>query len=159
MTSGIDSFGQQPDLTLEHLKRLYSARVIDHILNPRNVGQFERADGFGRATRPCGDTIQFCLRVSQRRITDVKFMTDGCGPAVACGSATTELIKGKSVSEAFEITQDDILEGLDGLPESEVHCSLLAANALRHALLDYLSMQREPWKKAYRKIEPFPVSR
>ena len=82
-------------------------------------------------------------------------MTDGCGTSIASGSTATELIKGKSIAEALEVTQDDILNSLDGLPESEAHCALLAANTLKQALRDYLSLRREPWKKAYRSIEPF----
>jgi nitrogen fixation NifU-like protein len=83
-------------------------------------------------------------------------MTNGCGPTVACGSITTELVKGKTVADALAITEEDILNALEGLPESEVHCATLAADALRQSIRDYLSLQREPWKRDYRKVEPFP---
>ncbi len=103
--------------------------------------------------------MQLSLRVREGRIVDVRFMTDGCGPTIACGSATTGLVKGKTIAEALAITEDDILDALDGLPESEVHCATLAATTLRQAIRDYLSLQREPWKRSYRKIEPFSQSR
>ena len=144
---------------VESMSADFSQTAIDHCLKPRNVGEFEYADGFGRASRVCGDTLQLSLRVREGRIVDVRFMTDGCGPTIACGSATTELVKGKTVAEALAITEDDILDALDGLPESEVHCATLAATTLRQAIRDYLSLQREPWKRNYRKIEPFLQSR
>jgi nitrogen fixation NifU-like protein len=137
----------------------FSQTVIDHDLNPRNVGEFEHADGFGRASRVCGDSLQLSLRVREGRIVDARFVTNGCGPTIACGSATTELVKGKTIADALAITEDDIVDALDGLPESEVHCATLAATTLRQAIRDYLSLQREPWKRRYRKIEPFPQNR
>ena len=137
----------------------YSEKVIAHSLNPRNVGEFECPDGFGRASRSCGDTLQICLQVRDGRVVDARFVTDGCGPTIACGSMATELVKGRTITEALAITGDDILNALDGLPESEVHCAALATNTLRLALSDYISLQREPWKRAYRKIEPFVPGR
>ncbi len=136
------------------LQRLYSGTVIDHLLNPRNVGQFEKPDGWARLTSPCGDRIQICLRVKDDRISDARFMSDGCAATIACASAATEMARGRRVSEALLVTQDDIIERLDGLPESEVHCSVLAASTLRAAAKDYLALRREPWKKPYRRIEP-----
>ena len=133
---------------------VYSEKVVDHALNPRNVGVIQYPDGYGRATIQCGDTLQICLRVKDNIITDAKFVTNGCGPTIACGSITSELIKGKSVSEALEITEEDIIGNLDGLPESEVHCSHLAASTLRQAIRDYLLLKREPWKKNFRIFEP-----
>lgn len=144
---------------MESMSADFSQTAIDHCLNPRNVGEFEYADGFGRASRVCGDTLQLSLRVREGRIVDARFMTNGCGPTIACGSATTGLVKGKTVAEALAVTEDDILDALDGLPESEVHCATLAATTLRQAIRDYLSLQREPWKRSYRKTEPFPQSR
>ena len=139
---------------LEDMRTAYSEKVIDHALNPRNIGEFKDADGFGRMTGPCGDTIQICLKVKDGMIAYATIMIDGCVATIACGSMTTELVKGKTIAEAFRITSDDILNSLDGLPESNTHCALLAANTLKKALEDYLSIQKEPWKKSYRRIEP-----
>ena len=157
MSSEID-FEAVEKSVMEDMRRTYSEKAIDHFLNPRNVGEFEQAEGYAKVTGPCGDTMQICLKVKDDMITEARFMTDGCGASIACGSATTGLVGGKSIKEALEITQDDILDSLDGLPESEVHCSLLAANTLKQAVKDYLSLRREPWKKAYRTIEPFWAS-
>jgi len=140
---------------MDDMRKIYSNRVIDHILNPRNLGEFKDADGFGRVTGPCGDTMQICLKVKNGMVADAALMIDGCATTIACGSMTTELVKGKTVAEALRISQDDILNNLDGLPESNAHCALLAANTLKKALEDYLSLQKEPWKKSYRRIEPF----
>ena len=155
MSSEIDSFGALEKSVMENMRMTYSEKVIDHFLNPRNAGEFDYAEGYAKVTGPCGDTMQICLKVKDDIITEARFMTDGCGASIACGSATTELTIRKSITEALEITQDDILNSLEGLSESEVHCALLAANTLKQAVKDYLSLRREPWKKAYRTIEPF----
>ncbi len=141
---------------MERLSADFSEVALDHSLNPRNVGEYPQPDGCGLASRPCGDTLQFCLRVREGRIVGARFMTNGCGPTVACGSVTTEMVEGKTIADALAITEEDILSALEGLPESEVHCATLAADALRQAVRDYLSLQREPWKRSYRKVEPFP---
>jgi nitrogen fixation NifU-like protein len=137
------------------LASIYSESAVSHILNPRNLGELEKADGFARGIGPCGDTMQFCLKVRSGKIIDVNFVTDGCPATVACGSATTELARGKTVTEALDITRHDTLDVMNGLPEAEAHCSLLAANTLRAARADCLSLQREPWERAYRRTEPF----
>lgn len=137
------------------MRRNYSEKVIDHILNPRNLGEFKDADGFGVGTGLCGDTLQIYLKITDSRVTEAVFMTDSCGATIACGSMTTVLVKGQAVAEAMGITADDILNSLGGLPESNAHCAVLAENTLKEALMDYLSLQREPWKKAYRKIGSF----
>jgi len=140
---------------VENTSADFSQTVIRHSLNPRNMGEFEHPDGCGLVSRPCGDTLQLCLRVREGRIVDARFMTNGCAPTIACGSVTTELVKGKTIAEAMAITEDDILNALEGLPESEVHCATLAAATLRQSLRDCISLQREPWKRRYRRIEPF----
>ena len=150
-----DPFKNIEESIMEDIREAYSEKVIDHALNPRNLGEFKDADGFGRVTGPCGDTIQICLKAKNGTIVDATFMTDGCGATIACGSMTTELVKGRTITEALKITSDDILNSLDGLPESNIHCALLAANTLKKALEDYLSLQKEPWKRVYRRIEPF----
>ncbi len=110
--------------------------MVDHLLSPRNLGEFRAADGLGRASLPCGDSMQICLRVSHDRILEARFVTDGCGPVIACGSMTTDMVKGKTINEAMALSEDDIMIGLDGLPDSETHCTTLAVGALKQALVD-----------------------
>ena len=146
---------KQPTNTpVDQLRGTLSKKVIDHFTNPRNVGELRAADGLGRASISCGDSMQICLRVGNDRILEARFITDGCGPVIACGSMATELVKGKTVSEAMSLSEDDIKAGLDGLPDSETHCATLAVNALKQALTDCLALRREPWKRTYRQIEP-----
>jgi len=103
--------------------------------------------------------MQIGLRVGNERIIEAKFMTDGCGPVIACGSMATELVKGRTIGEAMALSEDDIMTGLDGLPDSETHCAMLAVNALKQALTDYLALRREPWKKTYRQVGPFTLGK
>ena len=134
-------------------RKIYSETVIDHAMNPRNLGTMQNFDGFARITGPCGDTMEVWLKVKGNTITDIYFMTDGCGTSLASGSMMTELAKGRSISVAVRISQQDVLEALEGLPEESQHCALLAANTLKAAIRDCLAMQKEPWKKAYRKYQ------
>lgn len=134
-------------------RRIYSETAISHAMNPRNLGTLQNPDGFARITGSCGDTMEVWLRIKTNTIADIKFMTDGCGPSIASGSMMTELAMGKSISEAGGINQQDILRALGGLPEESKHCALLAANTLRAAIRDCLAMQKEPWKKLYRKYQ------
>jgi nitrogen fixation NifU-like protein len=120
-------------------------------MNPRNVGSMDMADGQARVTGPCGDTMEIWLRVRNDIITEVTFMTDGCGTAIATGSMVTELAKGERVSQALKIGQQDILNALGGLPEESEHCALLAANTLKTGVKDYLALKNEPWKRAYKR--------
>jgi nitrogen fixation NifU-like protein len=138
-------------LAMENARKIYSETVIDHAMSPRNLGIMQDPDGFARVTGPCGDTMEVWLKVKSSAINEINFMTDGCGTSIASGSMMTELVKGKSVFEAGKINQQDILNALGGLPEESRHCALLAANTLKAAVRDCLAMQREPWKKAYRK--------
>jgi nitrogen fixation NifU-like protein len=108
------------------------------------------ADGFARVTGSCGDTMEIWLKANNDRVSKVTFLTDGCGPSIASGSMVTEMARGRSVREAFKISEKDVLEALGGLPEESEHCARLAADTLKAAIKDYLAMQREPWKKAYR---------
>ncbi|HUU63571.1 MAG TPA: iron-sulfur cluster assembly scaffold protein [Dehalococcoidia bacterium] len=134
----------------DKMRSIYSDTVIDYAMNPRNVGSIPNADGFACVTGPCGDTMEIWLRVKEDRIRYATFWTDGCGTSIACGSMTTELVKGKSIGEALGITQKDILSSLGGLPEESQHCALLASNTLKAVLRDYLALKNEPWKRAYR---------
>jgi len=140
----------QEFVTVE-MRRVYSEITLDHAMNPRNVGSLENADGFAMVTGPCGDTMEIWLRVKNDRIIEATFMTDGCGTTIATGSMVTELVKGEAISHVLRINQQDVLKALDGLPEESQHCALLAANTMRAAIRDYLTMKREPWKRAYRK--------
>ena len=117
---------------------LYSEKVMDHLKNPRNVGYIENADGVGEVgNAKCGDIMKIYLKIENDIIKDVKFETFGCGSAIASSSMATEMIKGKKVSEALELTNKAVVEALDGLPPAKVHCSVLAEEAIKKALKDY----------------------
>ena len=117
---------------------LYSEKVMDHFMNPRNVGKIEDADGVGEVgNAKCGDIMKIYIKVNDGIITDVKFNTFGCGSAIASSSMATEMIKGKPVSEAFELTNKAVAEALDGLPAHKLHCSVLAEEAIKAAIEDY----------------------
>ena len=116
----------------------YSEKVMDHFANPRNVGEMPDADGVGEVgNSKCGDIMKMYIKVDGETITDVKFKTFGCGAAIATSSMATELIKGKTIHEALQLTNRAVMEALDGLPPVKVHCSLLAEEAIHAALWDY----------------------
>ena len=111
---------------------------MDHFMHPRNVGVIENPDGYGKVGNPvCGDLMEIFLRIKDGIIEDIKFKTFGCGSAIATSSMVTELAKGKHVDEAIKITRDDVATELDGLPPQKMHCSNLAADALKAAIEDY----------------------
>lgn len=117
---------------------MYSQKVMDHFTNPRNVGEIEDPSGVGEVGNPaCGDIMRISLLVEDNIIKDVKFMTFGCGAAIATSSMVTEMVKGKSIEEALEITNKAVAEALDGLPPIKMHCSNLAADAVHKAIQDY----------------------
>jgi nitrogen fixation NifU-like protein len=117
---------------------MYSEKVMEHFQNPRNVGEIENADGVGQVGNPrCGDIMKMYLKIEDGIIKDVKFKTFGCGSAIASSSMATELIKGKTIEEAMKITNKAVAEALDGLPPVKMHCSVLAEQAIKAALLDY----------------------
>ncbi len=118
---------------------LYSEKVMDHFRNPRNVGQIEDADGIGEVgNAKCGDIMRMYIKVDENEtITDIKFNTFGCGSAIATSSMATEMIKGKTISEALELSNKAVVEALDGLPTHKIHCSVLAEQAVRAAVKDY----------------------
>jgi nitrogen fixation NifU-like protein len=116
----------------------YSDKVMDHFMNPRNMGEIDNADAVGEVGNPaCGDVMKLYLKIEDDRIVDVKFKTFGCGAAIASSSITTEMIKGKTVDEALQLTNEQVAEALGGLPPAKQHCSVLAEDALRVALEDY----------------------
>ena len=117
---------------------LYSEKVMDHFMHPRNVGTIENADGVGEVgNAKCGDIMKIYLKIENDIIKDVKFETFGCGSAIASSSMATEMIKGKSIHEALELTNKAVAEALDGLPAHKMHCSVLAEEAVRAAVKDY----------------------
>lgn len=123
---------------------MYSEKVMDHFSNPRNVGEIEDADGIGQVGNPvCGDVMKLTVKIEDDRVSDVKFKTFGCGAAVATSSMVTELVMGKTLDEAREISNKVVADALDGLPEQKLHCSNLAADALHKAIDDYLEKQKK----------------
>ena len=117
---------------------MYSEKVLDHFQNPRNVGEIENPDGVGQAGNPkCGDIMKIYLRVENDVITDIRFKTFGCASAIASSSMATELVKGKTVEEAWNLTNKAVAEALDGLPPVKMHCSVLAVDTLRKAIKQY----------------------
>lgn len=119
---------------------MYSEKVMDHFSNPRNVGEIENASGVGTVgNAKCGDIMKIFLDIENGIIKDVKFKTFGCGAAIATSSMATEMIKGKTVKEALTLTNKAVAEALDGLPEVKMHCSLLAEEAVKAAIDDYIS--------------------
>lgn len=117
---------------------MYSEKVMDHFSAPRNVGEIENADGVGEVGNAvCGDIMKIFLKIEDDTIVDVKFKTFGCGAAIATSSMATEMIKGKKVSEALELTNKAVIEALDGLPPAKIHCSVLAEEAVKSAIVDY----------------------
>ena len=145
------SWEEFEELVNQEMRKVYSEAAIEHGMDPRNLGELEDADGFAKVSGPCGDSMEIWLKVKDGIIAQVTFLTDGCGTSLASGSMTTELAKGRTLAEARKIAQRDVLDALGGLPKESEHCALLAANTLKEAIKDYLSMKREPWKKTYRK--------
>ena len=117
---------------------MYSEKVMDHFMHPRNVGEIPDADGIGEVGNPvCGDLMTFYIKVKNNVITDVKFKTFGCGAAIAVSSMISEMAKGKTLDAVMEITNKDVAAELDGLPPQKMHCSNLGADALHKAIEDY----------------------
>ncbi|MBS3920588.1 MAG: iron-sulfur cluster assembly scaffold protein [Deltaproteobacteria bacterium] len=116
----------------------YNPIVMDHFNHPRNMGEMDNPDGVGEAQNPvCGDTMRLFIRVESNRIVDVKFLTFGCGAAIASSSLATEMIKGKTIEEVLKISDEDIVKELGGLPPSKIHCSILAEMVIKAAVEDY----------------------
>lgn len=127
----------------------YSEKVMEHFSNPRNVGEMPDANGVGEVGNPkCGDIMRMYIKVENDTIVDVKFMTFGCGAAIATSSMATELVKGKSIEDALKLTNKAVMEALDGLPAVKVHCSVLAEQAIKAAVSDYYTRQG---------IDPTPI--
>ncbi|WP_334292604.1 Fe-S cluster assembly scaffold protein NifU [Acidaminobacter hydrogenoformans] len=117
---------------------MYNEKVMEHFTNPRNVGEIPNADGMGEVgNAKCGDIMRMYLKIEDNRIVDVKFKTFGCGSAIASSSVATELIKGRTIKEALTLTNQEVIAALGGLPTVKIHCSVLAEQAIKAALLDY----------------------
>jgi nitrogen fixation NifU-like protein len=124
-------------------RSLYSAKVLEHFQNPRNVGEIENPDGIGHVGNPvCGDIMELYIKVNDSTIVDAKFKTFGCGAAIATSSMITEMVKGKGIDEALAISNGAVAEALDGLPPVKMHCSVLAEEALKSAIADYLAKSK-----------------
>jgi len=123
---------------------MYSEKVMDHFMNPRNVGEIENPDGVGEVGNArCGDIMKVFLKIENDVIVDVKFKTFGCGAAIATSSMSTELIKGKTIDEALAVTNKVVAEALDGLPPVKMHCSVLAEDAIKAAIEDYKKKKQQ----------------
>jgi nitrogen fixation NifU-like protein len=146
-----DAFKELEKTVMEDMRKVYSEKVIDHFVTPRNLGQIQAPDGFGKVIGPCGDTMEIYLRVKGDKIANATFQTDGCGTTIAAGSMVTELARGRTIGQALKLSQQDVLDALGGLPEESLHCALLAANTLKEAAKDYLALKNEPWKRTYRR--------
>ena len=121
----------------------YTEKVLDHFRNPRNMGEIKNPDGFGKVGNPtCGDVMAIYIKVKDERIVDIKFKTFGCTAAIATSSILTEIVKGKTIEEALKITRDDVANELGGLPAIKMHCSNLAADALKEAIKDYRNKKK-----------------
>jgi nitrogen fixation NifU-like protein len=146
-----DPFDEVQQRLFGEMRDIYSETTIDHVLRPRNAGSLSDADGYATVNTPDGESLEIWLRVRDGRVSEATFWTDGCAATIACGSMATELAAGKTIAQAASISARDIVGALDNLPAGNFHCAELAASALKAAVRDYLSVQREPWKKAYRR--------
>ncbi len=122
-------------------KAIFSKKVLDECAHPQNIGRMTNPDAVGIITGPCGDTMEFFLKISDEKIIEVQFMTDGCGPTIACGSMLTKMVKGSTFKDASKITNQNLINALDGLPEENLHCAKLAADTLHKAIKSYLDEQ------------------
>jgi nitrogen fixation NifU-like protein len=129
---------------MSQTKSIYSRKVMDHFMNPRNVGEIENPDGVGHVGNPvCGDVMELYIKIQDGIIVDARFKTFGCGAAIATSSMVTEIVKGKSIEEALKISNSVVADALDGLPPLKMHCSVLAEQALKSAIDDYRLKKKE----------------
>jgi len=138
MTTDFDRFVEELEQEIiEQARVTYSAKVIEEFYNPRNLGRMPEPDAHGLVHGWCGDTMEVYLRLDGERIKEATFMTDGCGPTVACGSMLTTMVQGMSLEQASKVRPEDLLEALDGLPEESVHCAELAVSTLQNAIFNW----------------------
>jgi nitrogen fixation NifU-like protein len=138
----------------EESNNVFSAIVIDHAAYPRNAGSLDDADAYASVLGSCGDNMEMWLKARDGIVKGVTFWTDGCGATIACGSMATELVKGKTLGEALAISAEVIARNLGGLPDDHIHCAGLASLTLKKAIVEYMNLQKEPWKRAYKRYEP-----
>jgi len=134
-----------------NIRAAYNDTVADHAIRPRRAGSLPNPDGFASVHSDCGECMEMWLKVRDNRVADITFWTDGCAATIACGSMAAEIAAGKNVADLLHLDYMEIVNGLDGLPEGNYHCAELAVNAIKTAVKDYLALQRDPWKKAYRR--------
>lgn len=146
MTTAWDKF---QELMKEEMRKIYSEEFITHSMEPKNIGLLENADAHVYVLGSCGDNMELWLKVNKDRITEAAFTTNGCSATIACGSMLTETAKNKTLGEALAISVKMLIEKLGGLPEDHVHCAGLASLTLKRAILEYMNLKKEPWKKAY----------
>jgi nitrogen fixation protein NifU and related proteins len=127
-----------------------SLTLINHLMNPRNVGELADPDGEATLSGICEDTVRIQLKLEEDRIDDIRFTTNGCSATMACGSMVTDMARGRSVQEAMEIVGKRVIEAFGGMPIEHTHCADLAANTMRAALRDAIDKSKEPWKRLYR---------
>ena len=130
-------------LIMEDARKVYSEKVIERWLNPKNMGKIRKPDGFAKIKGPCGDTMQISFKLKDGKISKIKFLTDGCASSIAAGSMATELAIGKGIEEAAKISPQMILDALDGLPEESMLCAFLASNTLQEAIKNYNDTKRD----------------
>lgn len=147
-----DKFDRLDEFILGNTSGNYSAAYLDHALKPRNAGSRDSADGYASLSARDGSAMQIWLRIDNGTVTDASFWTDGCGSTIACGSMTTELAKGKTLEQAFQLTPEEVDTALGGLPGEGCTCAKLAVDTLKAALRDYLAYNNEPWKRPYRRV-------
>ena len=131
----------------------YSKIFIDHATDPRNAGDIRDADAYASVLGVCGDNMEMWLKGEDDRVKEITFWTDGCEATIACGSMATELSRGKTLGEGLAISAEIVSESLGGLPEDHIHCAGLASLTLKKVIIEYMNLQREPWKKAYKRSQ------
>lgn len=136
---------------LGDMRGFYSETTIDHAMRPRHVGSLPDADGYASLQSGCGEVMQVWLRLLDGHIEDATFWTDGCAATIAAGSMATDLVQQRTVAQALSLNAQEVAAALDNLPPGNFHCAQLAADTVRSATRDALEIQRDPWKKAYRK--------
>jgi nitrogen fixation NifU-like protein len=144
-----DFLKESHELVVEQVRKQYSREVLEHWLHPTNPYAMDRPDGHAELAGSCGDNMEIFLRIRDGRVVEASFMTEGCITSIVSGSMAVQLAMGRTLAEVRSISQDDILEGLGGLPGDSEHCALLAADTVRAAVDDYLRSRREPWRKLY----------
>jgi nitrogen fixation NifU-like protein len=129
----------------------FSKEVIEHATHPRNVGSMDDADAYASVLGSCGDNMEMWLKARNGIVKGISFWTDGCVATIACGSIATELAKDKTLGEALTISAEVIVKNLGGLPEDHIHCAGLASLTLKKVIIEYINLERDPWKRAYQR--------